>query len=279
MKNYKILTFILSLLLLGVNSNTLANETHVVYFNPDGGKYYHRDKECKAISSKYYSIMMAISEVEAISEEFYQLRPCQSCCISGAEEVIEKHLEAHDEDVKPFVLKMLSSADPSILINTPGEYMVGKDLEEGLYTISIPSGANTAFALLCDQYEKVYSIQGKANYTFFFPEGAKISLNGPCILRSIDREWVFQEQGKRYDIINARYLSCVQMPAYRYEITNLPGTQGYVRLSMIDVERGIVDVGEIEINDGKQYSMRIPLSSYYFVEFVNCRVYIEKGNG
>lgn len=275
----KIATLLFSLILLNLSSSVSADEIRVMYFNPDGGKYYHEERECKAISPEYYALMEEISEDELFRSS--QLKPCPKCCTNTTMQnaIDSVVLTEGDEYMKTLIREIIGNSDTGFWISKPGRYTAGDDFSEGLYTISVPTDTKAGYSVTYGQNTIQYIVQGPADYTFFFPAGTLIELSDSCILRDLDREWIFQEQGTSYDIVNARYLTCIQMPAYSYSVTNLPGTKGFVRLSTINSDKGLVDLTTIEVQNGEQRTFRIPLSTYDFVEFVNCRVYIEKGEG
>lgn len=275
----KIAVLLFSLILLSFSSSVSADQIRVMYFNPDGGKYYHEERECKTISPKYYALMEEISESEL--SHFSRLKPCPKCCTNTINQnaIDNVALTEGSEYMKALILGIIENSDTGLWISKPGRYVAGNDFNEGLYTISIPTNTKSGYSVTYGQNIIQYTVQGPADYTFFFPSGTLIELSDSCILRGLDREWTFQKQDTSYDIINACYLTCIQMPAYQYSVTNLPGTKGFVRLSTINPEKELVDLATIEIQNGERYTFRIPLSTYDFVEFVNCRVYIEKGEG
>lgn len=52
------------------------------YINPDGGRYYHADGQCDAISEKYWKNLRQVSESKVIAE--LALSPCSRCCADQA---------------------------------------------------------------------------------------------------------------------------------------------------------------------------------------------------
>lgn len=55
------------------------DEELALYFNPDGGKYYHLDQNCKSIKSRYLPLKGEMLYKELDSEPYEKLTPCKHC--------------------------------------------------------------------------------------------------------------------------------------------------------------------------------------------------------
>ena len=66
------------------------------YVNPDGGQYYHADRQCDAISEKYWAGMREMDEDEAIAR--VGLSPCERCCKGKDEKKYTQVLGGTDAD-------------------------------------------------------------------------------------------------------------------------------------------------------------------------------------
>lgn len=56
-----------------------ASDDTILYYNPDGGKYYHADQNCASIRDKYLPLQGQCTYAALDSEEFAYLTPCKSC--------------------------------------------------------------------------------------------------------------------------------------------------------------------------------------------------------
>lgn len=56
-----------------------ASDDTILYYNPDGGKYYHADQNCASIRDKYLPLQGQCAYAELDSEAFAYLTPCKSC--------------------------------------------------------------------------------------------------------------------------------------------------------------------------------------------------------
>lgn len=95
------------LLLLGT-----AIAEDVYYVNPFGGQKYHAVPDCPSISTKYHDGMVQVTEAELGTEAYSRMEPCNVCGAGKSDEVV-----ASDEIIVP-----------------SGDYVVGVDIPQGLYT-------------------------------------------------------------------------------------------------------------------------------------------------
>ena len=65
-----------------------ADDT-LLYYNPNGGKYYHSTPECSAVKKKYYPLT-AFTYGELDSGIFADLEPCPSCTPLKRKSIIDK---------------------------------------------------------------------------------------------------------------------------------------------------------------------------------------------
>lgn len=70
------------LLLTGMLLSAAAFAESVVYVNPDGGRYMHADRQCDAMSEKYWAILQETTEQEAQQSG---LRRCERCMKEAAQ--------------------------------------------------------------------------------------------------------------------------------------------------------------------------------------------------
>ena len=51
----------------------------VLYYNPNGGEYYHRDQNCKKINERYLPLQGHFKYSELSNEKYSKLKPCAIC--------------------------------------------------------------------------------------------------------------------------------------------------------------------------------------------------------
>ena len=51
----------------------------VLYYNPSGGEYYHRDQNCKRINERYLPLQGHFTYAELSKEKYSKLKPCAIC--------------------------------------------------------------------------------------------------------------------------------------------------------------------------------------------------------
>ena len=51
----------------------------VLYYNPNGGTYYHSAHDCKGVKEKYWPQMTAVNYCQLDEAEFASLTPCPYC--------------------------------------------------------------------------------------------------------------------------------------------------------------------------------------------------------
>ena len=58
----------------------------ILYYNPKGGKYYHRDPNCKNIAPKYLPLQGHFTFAELANEPYKSLKPCAICGAPSADD-------------------------------------------------------------------------------------------------------------------------------------------------------------------------------------------------
>lgn len=56
-----------------------------LFYNPQGGAYYHSDPECNTISPKYRTVIETFDRGQLFQEPFSKLKPCPACCANEVE--------------------------------------------------------------------------------------------------------------------------------------------------------------------------------------------------
>lgn len=70
------------------------DENHFVYYNPNGGQYYHREAQCYAAREKYWPLS-AISYAELHTAKFLELTVCPYCFPALRKDEIEQINREH----------------------------------------------------------------------------------------------------------------------------------------------------------------------------------------
>ena len=66
-----------------------------LYYNPDGGSYYHTTNECKGVKEKFWPKMTAFTYGELDDEAYKALTPCPNCQPPRRKAVLEEINEIH----------------------------------------------------------------------------------------------------------------------------------------------------------------------------------------
>lgn len=56
-----------------------AEDSLTLYYNPDGGSYYHADQNCASIKNRFLPLKGSVSYAELDGADFQYLKPCKSC--------------------------------------------------------------------------------------------------------------------------------------------------------------------------------------------------------
>ena len=64
--------------LTGQSSQAVRSDT-MLYYNQDGGEYYHADANCSSVGTKYKPLKAMFYYRDVSSEQFKNLKPCPVC--------------------------------------------------------------------------------------------------------------------------------------------------------------------------------------------------------
>ena len=73
----------------------IPDDGTVLYYNPDGGSYYHTTSECKGIKEKFWPQMKAFTYGELDDAAYKALAPCPNCQPPRRKAVLEEINEIH----------------------------------------------------------------------------------------------------------------------------------------------------------------------------------------
>lgn len=81
----RMLTIVLLLLFLTTIAvaETIAPSSAALYFNPNGGSYYHTNENCESVFAKFLPLT-AIPDADLTAEPYEKLTPCPVCVASDA---------------------------------------------------------------------------------------------------------------------------------------------------------------------------------------------------
>ena len=72
--------------LFTLNRDDVITPDSVLYYNPEGGAYYHRDQNCKRIHVKFLPLKGSFKYAEIGNVPYSSLKPCIVCCNPNNEE-------------------------------------------------------------------------------------------------------------------------------------------------------------------------------------------------
>lgn len=282
----RILPFALCLALL-FSAHGAAEDT-VYYVNPDGGQFYHSEKQCPSISEAYWPRMATVTPDDLIGAPYSELSPCPFCVTPPA--VGER------PQISPWITRFDTAS--GIRIDQPGVYRTGGDLTPGLYTVTTDDQCDGLLITALNGGETVheFSIRGEASYSFYLWDGMSVTLPGHAVLTPIVKRDAASYPPQTETILQGRRMLFYEMHPYVYEARAIEGEEGAIIFSRIteEGEQGHPTVIPLPAGaavtfdtylDGFNDPMPLryfaaPGNLAYFVEFVNCVVTpVDPGNG
>ena len=73
----------------------IPDDDTVLYYNPDGGSYYHTTNECKGVKEKYWPQMKSFTYGQLDDSAYASLTPCPNCQPPRRKAVLEEINEIH----------------------------------------------------------------------------------------------------------------------------------------------------------------------------------------
>ena len=61
------------------SSSNASSGSAVLYYSPDGGRYYHADRNCKSVNPIFLPLQGSFSPEELEDEAYKDLMPCNIC--------------------------------------------------------------------------------------------------------------------------------------------------------------------------------------------------------
>ena len=249
-----------------------AQWMEVVYWNPDGGRYYHTRSNCEAVAAEYQPLMESL-KVEQLAEEPYcGLERCALCQAAKPEPdrvTYFRHRSTYDTAPEGF------SAD------TAGLYTAGVDIVPGVYTVHLGSGEGELYVFAENGdilHRFAYGKEGSAS--FYLAQNMSLRLPEGCTMTGVEHKARFQSVYEKTEIINARYFVMVECPGLQYWVQSREGCNGSVTLYSMDAENGLAQPVHTELGTGEPVLINLQGGYDTFVEFRDCIIWpAEAGEG
>lgn len=250
----------------------------LVYYNPDGGRYYHAKPECETMRSEYYPLMQAISVSELAKAPYSSLDRCVHCFEkvepTGQPTAGQSYFRHRDE--------WYDTAPEGFLLAQAGEYVAGKDFPAGVYTIHGDGFTKGEIQILLQSGNTLHQllVSGRESASFYLAENMRLLLPQGLTLQNMKHEARFQSVMEVADITSARYFMLLECPGRKYCVQSKPGMAGSVVVYDMDAELGLSEPLRYPLTETEP--MIIDLSGLYnhFVELHNCLIWFtEEGVG
>lgn len=282
----RILPFALCLVLL-FSVHGVAEDI-VYYVNPDGGQFYHGEKQCSAISEAYWERMMTLTPADLTQPPYSELGPCPFC-VAPPEEIERVHLS-------PWITRFDTASD--IRIEKAGVYRTDGDLTSGLYTVTTDAQCDGMLVTSLSDGTSVheFAIHGASSYSFYLQDSMSVTLPEHAVLTPIVKRDESAYPPETEIIRQGRRMLIYEMQPFVYEARAIKGEEGAIIFSCVTEEGEQGQPTVIPLPDGATVTFDTymdgdndpmpmkyfadPVSLSYFVEFINCVVTpVDPGNG
>lgn len=258
-----------------IMGQSVHGEENSYYMNPNGGKYYHCERECKTIRSTYYAEMIEITEEQLAEEPYTQLTKCNVCFND------DKANEILSGTTKFFYRSEYDTAETDKQYFA-GIYHSGMSIMPGIYTAKSDAQCIGTLEVLDQDMQQlaIYELTGECSITFYLGKEMSIVVPENCVLQKVVYAPAFQEAYQQTTIRHGRYVTMLEIPGLRYCVKSIAGEAGYYAIATIQSEMGKESVPVVEIADGETVELNLQGAYDVFVEFVNCIMWpSEKGDG
>lgn len=271
----KVLYGFLVVLMLSMVGQSVHGEGQLFYYNPNGGRYLHCEKECKTIRSMYHSEMIELTEEELADEQYAQLQKCNICFKDGLANGIPSGT------TKFYYRSVYDTGDDNAQY-TAGNYHAGISIMPGIYTAKSDSLCDGALMIFSKDTKQLasYEFKGESSVTFYLGNEMSVAVPENCILHKVVYSPGFQKAHQRTTVRYGRYITMLEIPGAKYCVESIPGESGYYVLSTIQGEIGNEPMTVVEVPEGETVELNLQGAYDVFVEFVNCIVWpSEQGEG
>lgn len=273
----KRMLILLVLCMMCLTSAVYAEDAECVYYNHDGGEYYHARPDCERIGQGYWNAMTKIAAEDLSDEAFAGLKRCAWCFGETQQpDVPEGKTSWHYES--PF------DTGSDVEITQAGQYFAGKDLNPGVYTAVGGDNADGIVWVLDADGVGIneFVMTPGVSCSFYLGENTSVELPESCTLRRVRYEPKYQTMEK-VEVVSGCFFVMYECPGRIYMATLMDGqTVGDAWVTRINPETGreerVVERKEVKTDE----TIVINLQQGYdcFLRLRNCIIWpAEEGEG
>lgn len=249
-----------------------AQWVKVVYYNPEGGHFYHLRPDCETIRSEYQPLMESLNTERLTQAPYSDLNRCNHCFAEGAE----------PDRVTYFRHNSTYDTAPEGLVLGEGVHIVGQDCPAGVYTLRAAGGENCEAYIFAENGDilRSFRFDKAGSASFYLSEGMSIRLPAGCQMTKVARETRFQSVYEKTEISNDRYFVMVECPGLQYWVQAMEGKEGYAAVYSMDAECGLAEPVVTELGGSEPVLINLQGGYDSFVELRNCVIWpAEAGEG
>lgn len=265
------LCLILSMMVLCCTHFALGEPSEsVVYYNPNGGQYYHAKPDCETMSSEYHALMQPLSEDKLSQEPYSSLKRCGHCFgrVQWFKKPEDGTMEFHYES-------SYATAPEGFLMDKAGDYTCGSDFPSGIYTFQ-GDGVSQGEILVHGQDGKLlhtFGVSGRETASFYFAENMRLSLPQGLTMRAMTHVARFQTVLEVTDITSARYFMLLECPGRTYWVQSKDGLEGTLVIYNMDAELGLCEPQRLLLPEKEPAPIDLSGLYNHFVELHNCLIW------
>lgn len=273
----KRMLILLVLCMVCLTSAAFAEDAECVYYNHDGGEYYHARPDCERIGQGYWNAMTKIAAEDLSDEAFAGLKRCAWCFGETQQpDVPEGKTSWHYES--PF------DTGSDVEITQAGKYVAGVDLNPGVYTAF---GGEGACDLLClrDEHNQGYGtfMMGPGNScSLYLGEKHSVELPEGCILRRVQYGPELQTMD-RVEVVSRAFYVMYECPGRTYFVSPVEGSDtSCVWVTRINPELGHEELvaEHLYLQPGETVTIDLRQGYDHFLQLQDCVIWpAEEGEG
>lgn len=249
---------------------------NVVYYNPDGGRYYHAKPDCETMSSEYYAMMQPIPVSELDLEPYTALERCVLCFGEELSATPPPYF-CHREDDLQYAM-----APDGFLLDKAGEYTCGVDFPAGIYTFYGDGVTQGEISIFTQDGTPLHTffVSSRETASFYLVENMRLTLPQGLTMRNMTHVARFQSVLEVTDITSARYFMLLECPGRKYWVQSKPGQEGSLMIYNIEAELGLSEPQCFTLPVDEPVSIDLSGLFNHFVELHNCLIWFtEAGVG
>lgn len=179
------------------------------------------------------------------------------------------------EQIKKYPFATLYGGEKAETSFSAGDYLVGRDFPEGVYSFQAPKKGSATIRLTGQDgaLRRTYKPKPGTFYSAFFPKGAKVSIEGDGVLESINRQWIRNTTTSEFpEDSTGRYVVGPNIEPGGIGIRVMDGaTSGYYVVSSLEDEQG-AEPERVYLKPGE--TAYVLLDPGVFLEVYNCTLWI-----